>query len=85
MTSLFTDAYIVDMIEEHSDSNDDEPVDPPVPTHNEMLDMCDKMYTYLETPSNSDKYFAFASSLKAFATANQCHSRKQTHVTDFFM
>ena len=33
----------------------------------------------------SDKYFAFASSLKAFATANQWHSRKQTHVTDFFM
>jgi hypothetical protein len=50
MTSLFTDAYIVDMIEEHSDSNDDEPVDPPVPTHNEMLDMCDK-HVYLSRDS----------------------------------
>ena len=47
--------------------------------------MCDKMYTYLETQSNSDKYFSFASSLKAFATANQCQSRKQTYVTDYFM
>ena len=44
--------------------------------------MCDKMYTYLETQSNYDKYFAFASSLKAFATANQCHFRKETHVTE---
>ena len=47
--------------------------------------MCDKMYTYLETQSNSDKYFSFASSLKAFATANQYRSRKQSHVTDYFM
>ena len=72
------------LIEEHSDSDDDESATP-APTHSEVLDMCDKLHTYLETQSNSDKYFSFASSLKAFATANQYRSRKQSHVTDYFM
>jgi hypothetical protein len=36
------------LIEEHWDSDDDEPAGPPAPTNNEMLDMCEKMFTYLE-------------------------------------
>ena len=49
MAVSLIDLNIIDMvktnlIEEHSESDNDQSACPPAPTHNEMLNICDKIY-----------------------------------------